>query len=63
MLELILILENETDTDYHPFSSTDGMEQYLKTIDLSEYCRTNILFKIDGELNWEIMKMYKKKYL
>ena len=62
-MEIVLILETETETQQHIFNSTDELELYLNTIDLSMYSRTNILFYIDGEMNYEIMKIYKQKYL
>ena len=63
MIELILILETENDKIYNHFNSTDNLEEYLKTINLNIYCYTNILFKIDDEVDFKLSKMYKKRYL
>ena len=63
MMELYLILETETEKVWNEFNSTNGLELYLKTIDLNEYSYKNILFYIDGEMNWKISKIYTKKYL
>ena len=63
MIELILILETENDKIYNYFNSTDYLEEYLKNINLNSYCYTNILFKIDDEIDFKLSKMYKKRYL
>lgn len=63
MIEVILILETETDKIYNFFNSSDHLEEYLKTINLNSYCYTNILFKIDDEIDFKITKMYKERYL
>jgi hypothetical protein len=63
MIELILVLENEDGRQYHQFNSSEGLEKYLTTIKQKEYCRKNILFYIDNELNYEMSKIYKNRYL
>ena len=63
MIELYLILEKENEKEFILFGSSYGLKDYLKTIDLSEYCYTNVLFLIDGKMNFEITKTYKKWYL
>lgn len=45
------------------FNSTDGLEMFLKDIKLEDYCYKNILFYLDGEMNIEVSKIYKKEYL
>lgn len=63
MIEVLLMLENEHDIQYHQFNSSECLEKYLNTINQKEYCRKNILFIIDGELDYEMSKIYKKRYL
>jgi hypothetical protein len=63
MMELVLILETENDKEMTSFDSTNALELYLKTIDLIEYSRSNILLYIDGEMNLELMKLFKARYL
>jgi hypothetical protein len=63
MIELILVLENEHNRQYHQFNSSEGLEKYLTTINQKEYCRKNILFYIDNELNYKISNLYKNRYL
>ena len=60
---IVLILENEHDIQHHQFSSSEGLEKYLNTIKQEEYCRKNILFYIDSELNYEMSKIYNIRYL
>ena len=59
---IILILEDDNNRNRHLFNSTDGLEEYLKTIDLNDYLYKNILFQIDGELNFKMSQIYKKRY-
>jgi len=59
---IILILEDDDNENFHLFNSTDGLEEYLKTIDLTAYLYKNILFQIDGELNFKMSQIYKKRY-
>ena len=44
---IVLILEDENNKNMNIFNSTHGLEKYLKTINLNDYERTNILFYID----------------
>ena len=60
---IILILEDDNNRSRHLFNSTDGLEEYLETIDLTAYVYKNILFQIDGELNFEMSQFFKKRYL
>jgi hypothetical protein len=60
---IILILEDDNNRNRHLFNSTDGLEEYLETIDLTAYVYKNILFQIDGELNFEMSQFFKKRYL
>jgi hypothetical protein len=62
MIEVLLILENEHDIEHHQFSSSEGLEKHLNTIKQKEYCRKNILFFIDSELDYEMSKIYKNRY-
>jgi len=63
MIEVFLILENEHNIEHHQFNSSEELEKYLTTIKQKEYCRKNILFYIDNELNYEMSKIYKNRYL
>jgi hypothetical protein len=57
------VLENEHEIQQHQFGTIEGLEKYLNTINQKEFCRKNILFIIDGELDYEMSKIYKKRYL
>jgi len=61
--EVVLILEDETDKHYHHFNSTYGLEEFLKTINLNDYEYTNILFRMNGELDYKLCKLYKDRYI
>jgi hypothetical protein len=63
MMEIVLILETENDKEMTTFDSTNALELYLKTIDLTEYNRLNILLYIDGKMNLDLMKLFKTRYL
>jgi hypothetical protein len=63
MIELILILETEDDRIHITCGSTDDLVDYLKTINLEDYERSNILFYIDDKVNYAISKIYKERYL
>jgi len=63
MIELILILETIDDKEHHIFPSSNSLEDYLATINLCDYCYSNILFRIDNELNYELTKLYNKRFL
>jgi hypothetical protein len=63
MIEVLLILENKHDIEGHKFNSSEGLEKYLTTIKQKKYCRKNILFYIDNELNYEMSNIYKNRYL
>jgi len=63
MPKLVLILEDEDTIYQHECGSTDDLTDLLLTIDLKKYCRKNILFYADDELNYPISKMYTKRYL
>jgi len=63
MIELILILEDENNRNFHFFNSSNGLEEFLKVTELSLYQITNILFLIDGEWNKCISDIYIKRYL
>jgi len=63
MIELILILETIDDKEHHIFPSSDSLEDYLATINLCDYCYSNILFRIDNELNYELTQLYNKRFL
>jgi hypothetical protein len=60
---LVLILEDDKDRNLNLFNSTFGLEEYLKTVDLTAYSYKNILFRIDGDVNIEMSKIYQKRYL
>ena len=60
---IVLILEDENNKNMNIFNSTHGLEKYLKTINLNDYERTNILFYIDGEICGEMSKIYKTRYI
>ena len=61
--EIVLILENEIDKDHHYFNSTYGLEEYLKTINLNDYDYTRLLFRINGELDYKLSKIYNTRYI
>jgi len=63
MIELILILETKEDINHITCGSTDDLVDYLKTINLEDYERSNILFIIDGSPNYKISKIYRDRYL
>ena len=63
MIELVLILETAVDRDLHMFDGTGCLEDFLKTINLNEYKYANILFCIDGELNYNMSKIFNNRYL
>jgi len=63
MIELILILETIDAKEHHIFPSSDSLEDYLATINLCDYYYSNILFRIDNVLNYELTQLYKKMYL
>lgn len=58
-----LVLEKNNNTVFHIFNTTDELESYLKTIEGHTYDYKNIILCIDNELNWEMTKIYKKRYL
>ena len=60
---IVLILEDENDKNMNMFNSTYGLEEYLTTINLNDYEYKNILFYIDGEMNMEMSKIYKNRYI
>jgi hypothetical protein len=60
---IVLVLENDTDIYHHQFYKTDDLEMYLKKINQEDYMRTNIIVYIDGELNFLLSKLFKKRYL
>jgi hypothetical protein len=60
---IVLVLENDTDIYHHQFYETDDLEVYLKKINQEDYMRTNIIVNIDGELNFVLSKLFKKRYL
>ena len=60
---IVLILEDENDKNMNLFTSTYGLEEYLTTINLNDYEYKNILFYIDGEMNMEMSKIYKNRYI
>lgn len=63
MIELLLILENNTDREHHQFFSSDALEDFIKTINFKDYTHTNILFYVDDKLNYDITKIYCERYL
>ena len=62
-IEVVLILEDECDKEYHTFYSSEDLETYLNTTNFQKHIRKNILFYLDDELNYKMSNMYKKKYL
>jgi len=58
-----LVLEKNDNIEHIIFDNTNGLEKFLKTIDLHTYIYKNIIVCIDDELNWEMTKIYKKRYL
>ena len=58
-----LVLEDNYKTTHHIFYSTDELEDFLKHIDLHSFIYKNIIVSIDDELNWEMTKIYKKRYI
>jgi len=62
-MDIKLILETEDDIIYNMFNSTESLEDFLKTINLNDYLRKNIIFYIDDEMNYEMSKIYCKRYI
>jgi hypothetical protein len=60
---IALFLNRKLDRKTYLFNSTDDLEMFLKDIKLKDYCYKNILFYLDGEMNIEVSKLYKKRYL
>jgi len=60
---IVLILEDEDNIYHNWFNSTNGFEDFLTTIDLKNYERTNILFYYDGEMNDCVSKLYHDRYI
>jgi len=60
---ITLILETEDDIIHNMFNSTESLEDFLKTINLNDYLRKNIIFYIDDEMNYEMSKIYCKRYI
>jgi len=60
---IVLVLEDENNVYNHKFNSTEGFEEFLKTINLNDYTYKNILFITNEELNWSLTKIYKQRYL
>ena len=60
---ITLILETEDDIIHNMFNSTESFEDFLKTINLNDYLRKNIIFYIDDEMNYEMSKIYCKRYI
>jgi hypothetical protein len=58
-----LVLEDNDKISHNVFLSSDELEDFLESIDLYTYIYTNIIVCIDDELNWEMTKIYKKRYL
>ncbi len=58
-----LVLETEDDLKHNMFNSTESLEDFLKTINLNDYLRKNIIFYIDDEMNYEMSKIYCKRYI
>ena len=63
MIEVILILETADDIVNHIFNSSDGLEDFLKTINLNEYEYTSILFLVDGECHHNMSTIYRARYI
>ena len=63
MIEVVLILENDTDKYHYICGSGADLEDVIKTINFKDYIRWNILFLIDDEISFEMTKIYKERYL
>jgi hypothetical protein len=60
---IALFLEDEITKFIHSFYSTDAFEQFLKENDIKKYIRVNLIFYLNDEINMEMTKIYKKRYL
>ncbi len=60
---ILLILETENDIHRNIFYSSESLEDFLKTINLDDYLRKNIILYIDDEMCFELSKVYNKRYL
>ena len=63
MIEVVLILENDTDIKHYICYSGADLEDVIKSINFKDYIRCNILFYIDDEISYEMTKIYKERYL
>ena len=59
---IALFLEDKTNKFIHHFYNSDDFEEFLKENNTEKYMYVNILFMLDDEMNWEITKIYKKRY-
>ena len=62
-MELVLILEDADNKYHHIFNSTDSLEKFLETLDLSTYCYKNLIYLIDGDINYPMSKTLKQRYI
>lgn len=60
---IALFLKDETTNFIHQFYSTNALEDFLKENDMKKYIYKNIIFYINDEMNFEMTKIYKKRYL
>ena len=60
---ILLVLETEDDIHQVLFDSNEGLEDFFKKINLNDYLRKNIILYIDDEMNYEMSKIYCKRYL
>ena len=62
-MELVLILEDADNKYHHIFNSTYSLEKFLETLDLSTYCYKNLIYLIDGDINYPMSKTLKQRYI
>ena len=62
-IELALFLENENDLFINLFSDDECLEKYLETINFDDWSRANIILYQNDEMNFEMSKIYKERYL